>query len=95
MAGRKIVKEGGEDTYLPHRKCMTAKELPILDCKLTKTVDDKVKKIASVTGAVIISDGWTSVANKPVINALALAALPLGSYFLTALDTRYVRRDEG
>jgi hypothetical protein len=84
MAGRKIV-VGGEDTFLPKRKHMTTKILPALDCNLTDKIQKKTANMSAGCGAVLVSDGWTSVSHWPIINTLA--ALPLGLLFLAALDT--------
>jgi hypothetical protein len=90
LAGRKIV-VGGEDTFLPKRKHMTSKILPALDDKLTNKIKKQMQGVSAACGAVLVSDGWTSVANRPIINALA--ALPIDLFFLAALDTSGETKD--
>jgi hypothetical protein len=91
LAGRKIV-VGGENTFLPKRKHMTSKILPALDDKLTNKIKKQMQGVSAACGAVLVSDGWTSVANRPIINTLA--ALPLlGLFFLAALDTSGETKD--
>jgi hypothetical protein len=90
LAGRKIV-VGGEDTFLPKRKHMTSKILPALDDKLTNKIKKTDAGRVGCVRRVLVSDGWTSVANRPMINALA--ALPLGLFFLAALDTSGETKD--
>eukprot|EP00967_Tisochrysis_lutea_P040565 scaffold48766_cov19-Tisochrysis_lutea.AAC.1 len=70
---------------------MTEKFHPALDQKLDNEIKTKVLGMARMTGLVIISDGWTSVSHKPIINTLA--SLPAGSYFLEALDTEGQTKD--
>jgi hypothetical protein len=90
MAGRNIV-VGGDDTFLPKRKHMTIKILPALDEKLTEKIKKKIMGVSSSCGAVLVFHGWTSVSNRPIINALAV--LPLGLFFLAALDTSGATKD--
>ena len=70
---------------LPHRTCMSNKVLPALDKKLTAQVEAKITGLLKQTGAMIISDGWTSVQSRAIVNALLAA--PAGTMFLKALDT--------
>mmetsp|Transcript_32514 Transcript_32514/g.103757 ORF Transcript_32514/g.103757 Transcript_32514/m.103757 type:complete len:479 (+) Transcript_32514:91-1527(+) len=88
-AGRSIV-VGGEDTFMPKRKHMTSKILPVLDNSLNEKIQMKMRGVSAM-GVVLVSDGWTSVSNRPIINALA--ALPLGLFFLAALDTSGATKD--
>jgi hypothetical protein len=90
LAGRKIV-VGGEDTFLPKRKHMTSKILPALDDKLTNKIKKQMQGVSAACGAVLVSDGWTSVANRSILNALG--ALPLSLFFLAALDTSGETKD--
>ena len=39
---------------------------------------------AELVGYLLMSDGWTSVQHRPIINALATC--PIGRYFLAAVD---------
>lgn len=89
-AGSKNMLSGGE-LQLPKRKHMTDKILPLVDLELDAEVKAKVNGLLMLTGATLISDGWTSVANKPIINALV--AVPAGSYFIAALDTSGETKD--
>jgi|EP00962_Isochrysis_galbana_P062069 hypothetical protein len=89
-AGSKNMLLGGE-LQLPKRKHMTDKVLPLLDAELDAEVKAKVNGLVMLTGATLISDGWTSVANKPIINALI--AVPAGLYFIAALDTAGETKD--
>lgn len=75
----------GNQVRLPHRTHMTQEVLPALDKMLDTEIVAKIKGLADVTGAMLMSDGWTNVAKKPIVNALA--SLPLGSYFMAARDT--------
>ena len=61
----------GADLRMPRRKFFTEKMLPALDDKLDSEVRQKVMSLAQTTGVTIISDGWTSVQSRPIINALA------------------------
>ena len=61
----------GNELRLPHRKKMTEKVLPQLDAQLTAEVVTKVQGLADAVGVTIVSDGWTNVQHKPIINALA------------------------
>eukprot|EP00967_Tisochrysis_lutea_P053668 scaffold66849_cov28-Tisochrysis_lutea.AAC.1 len=47
--------------------------------------------VLTMTGATLISDGWSSCANRPIINALA--ASPTGVYFIKAVDTLGATKD--
>jgi hypothetical protein len=90
LAGRKIV-VGGDDIFLPKRKHMSSKVLPALDEKLTDKIKKKMQGVSDSCGTVLVSDGWTSESNRPILNALA--ALPLGLFFLEALDTSGKTKD--
>lgn len=84
-AGLTYVDAQKGDSKLPHRTHMTNKELPKLDDKLDAKVAKKINGLIKETGAMLISDGWTSVQARPIINALL--ATPAGSKFVQALDT--------
>ena len=73
------------DCKLPHRTIMATKILPALDKKLNEDIESKMSGLLKQTGAMIISDGWTSVQSRPIINALLTT--PAGTMFLKALDT--------
>ena len=53
--------------------------------KLNEDIESKMSGLLKQTGAMIISDGWTSVQSRPIINALLTT--PAGTMFLKALDT--------
>ena len=44
-----------------------------------------------MTGGLLISDGWTSIQNRPIINALL--STPVGARFLKAIDTSGQTKD--
>ena len=73
------------DVKLPHRTRMVGSVMPALDKKLDLQVGNKIKGLLEQTGAMIISDGWTSVQSRPIVNALL--STPAGSRFLQAIDT--------
>ena len=70
---------------------MTQVVLPKVDKDLDEDAKGKVMGIVDKTGCLLISDGWSSTDHWPIINALA--ATPLGAYFLTALDTSGATKD--
>ena len=76
---------------LPHRTCMNNKILPALDTKLTARVEAKISGLLQLTGAMIISDGWTSIQARAIVNALL--ATPAGAVFIAALDTSGSTKD--
>ena len=84
-AGLQYVDAQNNTCKLPHRTCMSNKVLPALDKKLTEQVEAKIKGLLKLTGAMIISDGWTSIQARAIVNALL--ATPAGTMFLQALDT--------
>ena len=61
---------------------MQTNVLPALDKKLITLVESKIEGLLQLTGAMIISDGWTSVQDRPIINALL--STPVGAKFLKA-----------
>jgi len=67
------------DCKLPHRTIMATKILPALDKKLNEDIESKMSGLLKQTGAMIISDGWTSVQSRPIINALLTT--PAGTMF--------------
>lgn len=76
---------------LPHRTCMSKSVLPALDKKLTALVESKIEGLLQLTGAIIISDGWTSVQARAIVNALL--ATQAGIMFLEALGTSGKTKD--
>ena len=84
-AGRQYVDGQKNTCKLPHRTAMMNNILPSLDKKLTAQVEAKISGLLQQTGAMIISDGWTLVQSRPIVNALL--ATPAGTMFVTALDT--------
>lgn len=70
---------------LPKRTKITEKVLPKLDAELDEKIRNRMSAVVMLTGATIISDGWSSCANRPILNALASS--PLGTYFIKATDT--------
>jgi len=74
----------GPSYKLPSRAALSG---PLLDLAVAD-VDKKLaefKAQMSVTGATVVSDGWTSVQNRPIINYLAVT--PDGAMFVDGTDT--------
>ena len=84
-AGLTYVDSQKEEPKLPHRKHLTTKQIPALDEKLNAKVLKKIEGLLEETGCMIMSDGWTSTQNRPIINALQ--STPAGAHFLKAVDT--------
>ena len=84
-AGTQYVDAQKGTCKLPHRNYMQTNVLPALDKKLITLVESKIEGLLQLTGAMIISDGWTSVQARAIVNALL--ATPAGIMFLEALDT--------
>lgn len=76
---------------VPRRKKLTTKILPELDKELDESIRNKIGGIIEHTGVMLMSDGWTNVQNRPILNVIA--ACPLGSYFIEALDTSGETKD--
>jgi hypothetical protein len=74
-----------QDCRIAHRTKMTSVVLPKLDDNLDEQVRKRVRSLIKLTGCTIVSDGWTSIQNRPIVNALLTT--PAGVQFLTALDT--------
>ena len=72
---------------------MTSKVLPALDEMLDAKVSESIKGLINETGGLIISDGWTDVAGRPIVNALL--ATPAGIKFIKAVDTSGSTKDKG
>lgn len=81
----------GGELQMPRRKVFTNKVLPKFDNDLDLSIRQRIDGIIKHTGVTLISDGWSSVANKPIINALVSS--PVGSYFIEALDTSGETKD--
>ena len=47
---------------------MTDRVLPALDEKLDEKVSRMIDGLITETGGMILSDGWTSVQSRPIIN---------------------------
>ena len=84
-AGQAYIDPKTQDVKLPRRKKLTQKVLPALDEKLEKKIRKKVEGLLQQCGCTVLSDGWTSIASRPIINALL--STPAGTRFLEALDT--------
>ena len=50
---------------------------------------EEVMKIVKVCGCTIVSDGWSSTQNRPLLNFLS--STPKGTKFLRAVDSRFSR----
>ena len=84
-AGTQYVDAQKGTCKLPHRNYMQTNVLPALDKKLSTLVESKIEGLLQLTGAMIISDGWTSVQARAIVNALLVTLA--GIMFLEALDT--------
>ncbi len=84
-AGLSYVDAQKGDSLLPHRTKMSTVCIPDLDRKVGARVKKRIQGLISETGSMIISDGWTSVQNRPIINALQSTLA--GAGFLKAVDT--------
>lgn len=76
---------------VPKRKKLTTKILPALDKELDESIRAKIRGIVEHTGVMLMSDGWTNVQSRPILNVIA--ACPVGSYFIEALDTSGQTKD--
>jgi len=90
-AGQTYVDAQQGDCLLPHRTKMSTVCIPELDKKLAGKVRRKIQGLVAETGSMIISDGWTSVQNRPIVNALQ--STPAGAAFLKAVDTSSIVKD--
>jgi hypothetical protein len=81
--------QGG--VHLPRRKVITTRELPKFDQELDMKIKDRIAGVVKLCGVTLVSDGWTSTSNRPIINALATT--PVGSYFIKAVDTSGKTKD--
>ena len=84
-AGNSFVDAQKGDSLLPRRTYMTNTVLPMLDAKLDAKVARTVNRLVKETGAMLISDGWTSVQARQIVNCLLATAA--GSHFIKAVDT--------
>ena len=75
-AGMQYVDGQKGTCMLPHRTCMSKNVLPALDKKLTDQVEAKITGLIQQTGAMIISDGWTSIQSRAIVNALLATPSP-------------------
>jgi len=89
--GSKVVAGSRGDVHLPRRNAITRKELPKFDQALDMKIKDRIAGVVKMCGATLVSDGWTSTSNRPIINALATT--PVGSYFIKAVDTSGKTKD--
>ena len=96
-AGSNYVDAEKCDSRLPKRTKLTTSCIPDLDKKLEAKVRKRVDALLAETGSclcacpacrqsgsggLLISDGWTSVQSRPIINALL--ATPVGCRFITS-----------
>ena len=84
-AGQNYVDALKGTTKLPWRRQLTSDVLPALDAKLDAKMSKKIDGLIKETGAMLISDGWTSISMRPIINGLLATAA--GTRFLKAVDT--------
>ena len=90
-AGQSFVDGAKGDSMLVSKKTMTNRVLPELDEKLHTKVSKKIDGLIEETGALLISDGWTSISRRPIINCLL--STPAGTVFLKAKDTSTHTKD--
>lgn len=62
---------GNYGTTLPHRTTFTTKTVPEAEAALNNGIEQKMRHLIEETGATILSDGWKSTSNRPIINVLA------------------------
>jgi len=74
-----------QQVELPKRKKITEKVLPAFDKELDDRIKARMHPVMQMTGVTVLSGGWTSCANRPILNALLVS--PLGCYFVRADDT--------
>ena len=91
-AGRVYVDGPTGHSKLPHRTYMGSKVLTDLDEKLELKVSQSIDGLIEEIGAMVISDGWTSVQDRPILNALL--STPVGAKFLKAIDTSGETKDK-
>lgn len=80
----------GPSYKLPTRKALSGNLLQ----NAVASVDDKLaefKTQMASTGATLVSDGWTNVQNRPIINFLAVTAD--GAMFIDGTDTSGEQKD--
>ena len=70
------------EVKLPHRGKVTATTIPALDSDLESKVKTRIQGLLKETGCLLISDGWTSIQSRPIIDALLQT--PVGARFLKA-----------
>ena len=80
-----------QDVKLPHATNMTQKVLPLLDAKLEQKLRRKVEGLLQQCGCTVMSDDWSSVQARSIINALLTT--PAGARFIEALDTSGETKD--
>jgi hypothetical protein len=73
-------------TTLPHSKTFKTKLIPALDEEVDKDIMGKLKPIMKDVGATVISDGWTSTSNRPIVNVI-LGINSFGHTLRKAVDT--------
>jgi len=88
--GAKLTTGAKGDVHLTRRKCITTKELPEYDTALDLRIKARMAGVLKTCGATLVSDGWTSTSNRPIINALATTPVgpPLSSSHAVARCTR-------
>jgi hypothetical protein len=61
---------GKRDTTLPHRHTFSRKIIPVTDKRLDEEDMSRLKPRMKKVGGTLMSDGWKSTTNKPVINVI-------------------------
>ena len=63
-------KSGRYDCTLPHRTSLSSKLVPATDARLDKENMLRMKGSIQKLGCTIMSDGWQSTSNRPIINVI-------------------------
>ena len=61
---------GKYDSLLPNRTTFTTKTVANAEAKLNEEIEMRMKPLIKSYGSTILSDGWTSIQNRPIINVL-------------------------
>ena len=61
---------GKRDSTLPHRHTFSRKIIPATDKRLDEEGMSRLKPRMKKVGGTLMSDGWQSTSNKPVINVI-------------------------
>jgi len=62
---------GNYTTTLPRRTTFSKKTVPEAEAALNNGIEQKMRHLIEETGPSILSDGWKSTSNRPIVNVLA------------------------